>query len=258
MTELIFLGIGAIRPAIPGDHTALLIRHGQAHILLDAGPAIFMQLDRAGISPDDVSHVYFSHQHGDHTLGSPIFMFYHRRRTYMAAPLVLDAWETLLEVVYPGFAESIDNEILLHPLFLQRSQPLPDLPDVTARLAPNDHSGLPAYALRLDFAPTKTHPSFSLVYSGDTAPTPALIELAQGADLLIHEATVAETMGMETLPMHTSARQAGALAQAAGVQTLALVHRLAGERDVWIREAGEQFEGRVLAPLAGESLALFV
>ncbi|NOZ72549.1 MAG: ribonuclease Z [Chloroflexi bacterium] len=257
MTELIFLGVGAIRPAVPGDHTALLIQHGPSRILLDAGPAIFMQLDRAGVSPDEISHVYFSHQHGDHTLGSPIFMFYHRRRTFMAAPLVLAAWKNLLEVVYPGFAETLSDEMILHPLFPQRTQPLPAVAGVSARLAPANHSGLPAYALRLDFAETKTQPHFSVVYSGDTAPTEKIIALAQGADLLIHEATIAETLGMEKLSMHTSARQAGAIAQAAGVQSLALVHRLAGDREVWIQEAAEQFEGRILAPLAGDRLTLF-
>ncbi len=257
MTDLIFLGVGAIRPTHPGDHTALLIRHGQANILLDAGPAVFMQLDRAGISPDDVSHVYLSHQHGDHTLGSPIFMFYHRRRYFLGAPLVLAAWKNLLEVVYPGFAAGLKEEMLLYPMLAHRQLPLPELPGVSARLAPNDHSGLPAYAIRLDFAPTETHTGFSLVYSGDTAPTDALIELAQDADLLIHESTIAESLGMERLDMHSSARQAGIQAREAGVRALALVHRLPGSRESWIQEAGEQFDGRILAPVAGEKLTMF-
>lgn len=254
MTELIYLGIGAIRPANPGDHTALLIRHKQANLLLDAGPAVFMQLDRAGISPDDISHVYFSHQHGDHTLGSPILMFYHRRRTFMAAPLVLAAWKNLLEIVYPGFAETLEDELHIHPLFPQRRQPVPELPGVTATLAPNDHSGLPAYALRLDFAADERSSGFSLVYSGDTAPTEALVELAHGADYLIHEATIAESLGMTPMDMHTSARQAGKLAQAAGVTSLALVHRMPGDRSIWIKEAAEHFKGNISAPLAGDRL----
>ncbi|HEY54555.1 MAG TPA: MBL fold metallo-hydrolase, partial [Caldilineae bacterium] len=216
MTELIFLGVGAIIPTVAGDHTAFLLRHGGKTILFDAGPALEVQLDRVGVAPTEIDHAYFSHQHGDHTLGSPMLLFHHRSRRYLAAPPVLAAWRQMVEIVYPGYLALIPDQVLYHDLAVGVANPWPDLPDVTARIAPVDHSGLQAYALRLDFAPA-ARPGFSLVYSGDTCPTASVVELARDADLLIHEATFSETLEQVGGPMHTSARQAGEIAQKAGV-----------------------------------------
>ena len=211
MTELIFLGIGAIRPAIPGDHTAMLLRHGDATILLDAGPAVLVQLDRVGVHPLDVSHVYFSHQHGDHVLGSPLLLFYHRPRVFFGAWQVLEAWQNMLEIVYPGLSTYLEDAATFHPIPADTPHPCPDLPGITARLALVHHNNLPAYALRLDFAGTAAQRSFSLVYSGDTTPTTAVTQLAQGVDLLIHEATALHGNTTELAGVHTSARMTRAL-----------------------------------------------
>jgi ribonuclease Z len=259
MTELIFLGIGAIIPAVAGDHTAFLMRHGNKTILFDAGPALEVQLDRVGVAPTEIDHVYFSHQHGDHTLGSPMLLFHHRQRTYLGASPVLAAWRQMVEIVYPGYLALIPDQVAYHDLAEDKTNTWPGLPDVTARIAPVDHSGLQAYALRLDFAPAtgpESRPAFSLVYSGDTCPTASVVELARDADLLIHEATFSETLNQVGGPMHTSARQAGEIAQKAGVKTLALVHRLAGDREIWRKEAAETFGGEILVPLAGDRLKL--
>ncbi len=259
MTELTFLGIGAIIPAVAGDHTAFLLRHDDKTILFDAGPALEVQLDRVGVAPTEIDHVYLSHQHGDHTLGSPMLLFHHRPRVFLGAPPVLAAWRQLLEIVYPGYLALIPDQVAYHDLSVDATSTWPDLPDVTARIAPVDHSGLQAYALRLDFAALagqEPRPAFSLVYSGDTCPTASVVELARGADLLIHEATFSETLKQVGGPMHTSARQAGEIAQKAGVRTLAVVHRLAGDRKIWHSEAAEAFGGEVLVPLAGDKLVL--
>ena len=257
MTELIFLGTGTIMPDRPGDHTAMLIKHGPARILLDAGPAVMMQLDRVGVSPDQITHIYFSHQHGDHILGSPIFLFYHRMRYLMAAQPVLEAWFMLMEVVYPNYLPKVADELAF--LFLEegKSEPLPAVDDISITLARAAHvPEVPAYAARFDFAPTDTTPGFSMVYSGDTGPSEDIVRLARDADLLIHEATLAESLGMQPIPGHSTAREAGRIAAAAGVKTLALVHRLAGDPEAWLQEAGESFDGRILAPRAGDRLRL--
>jgi len=257
MTELIFLGAGAIMPDHPGDHTALLIQHGPHRILLDAGPAVMMQLDRIGVSPHQITHIYFSHQHGDHILGSPIFLFYHRMRYLMAAQPVLEAWFMLMEVVYPDYLPKVADELAF--LFLEegKSEPLPVADDISITLARTDHTpNIPAYAARFDFAATDTTPRFSIVYSGDTRPSQGVVDLARGADLLIHEATAAESLGQKTGGVHSTAREAGRVAAQAGVKALALVHRLAGDPEAWRREAEESFEGRILTPQAGDKIHL--
>ncbi len=237
----------------------MLLRHGGANILLDAGPAVFMQLDRAGVHPSEVSHIYFSHQHGDHTLGSPIFLFYHRPRVYFGASQVLDAWRQLVEIAYPEMLAMMKDEIAFHPLPAGHPHPCPDLPGVTARLALVHHSNVPAFALRLDLDPAPgngLNRRFSLVYSGDTTPAAAVADLARDADLLIHEATALDANISELSGVHTSARAAGAIAQAANARCLALVHRSAGDPEAWRCEAAQTFSGPILIPLAGDRLHL--
>ena len=257
MTEIIFLGAGAITPDRPGDHTAMLLKHGPHRILLDAGPAVMMQLDRVGVSPQQITHIYFSHQHGDHILGSPIFLFYHRMRYLMAAQPVLEAWLMLMEVVYPNYLPNVADELAF--LFLEegKSEPLPAADDISITLARTAHSpNIPAYAARFDFAATDAAPGFSVVYSGDSRPNQEVVALARDADLLIHEATAAESLGQKTGGVHSTAREAGRIAAQAGVKALALVHRLAGDPEIWRREAREAFDGLILAPQPGDSLQL--
>lgn len=257
MTELIFLGTGAITPERPGEHTAMLIQHGPAHILLDAGPAVMMQLDRVGVSPEQITHIYFSHHHGDHILGSPMFMFYPRLRYLLAACPTIDAWLELVEVVYPKYLLKVADDFAFQLLEEGKTEPVAAVDDISITQVQTQHvPELPAFAVRFDFAPTDSAPGFSIVYSGDTTPTEAVAKLAKDADLLIHEATASETLGQSNWGVHTTAREAGRIAAEAGVKALALVHRMPGPPDVWAQEAGEAFDGAIFVPQAGDRLKL--
>jgi ribonuclease BN (tRNA processing enzyme) len=107
----------------------------------------------------------------------------------------------------------------------------------------------------------------SVVISGDTAPCPNLLELAEGADVLVHEVFLEESHedddGEEVehswearqrqrhlLVSHTRLADVGKVAAEAGVRRLVLTHFIPGDDavpdDVWIAGAGADFDGEVV------------
>jgi ribonuclease BN (tRNA processing enzyme) len=76
---------------------------------------------------------------------------------------------------------------------------------------------VPCFAMRVE------HDGGSFVYSGDTGPCGALVELARGADLLLCEASYLD--GAKNPPdLHMTGRDAGEHAASAGVGRLVLTH----------------------------------
>jgi len=89
----------------------------------------------------------------------------------------------------------------------------------------------PTLALRVDDV---------LTYCTDTAYDPGNVELAQGSALLLHEAWYSDDRDD---PGHTSASQAAAIARAADVGRLVLVHvnPLGGPTEELVRAARDVF-----------------
>jgi ribonuclease Z len=91
-------------------------------------------------------------------------------------------------------------------------------------------------------------PGRRIVLPGDTAPVETVRVLAEGADVLVHEATFAdEERGRAAETLHSTALQAAELARAAGVRLLALTHlspRYFGPE--LIREAQDVFPATVV------------
>jgi ribonuclease Z len=101
-------------------------------------------------------------------------------------------------------------------------------------------------------------PGRRIVYTGDTRPTRAVREAAADADLLIHDATFASDHADRAAPTgHSTAREAGVVADDAGATRLALVHvssRYAGDVSPIAREARETFDGEAFVPDDGDEL----
>jgi ribonuclease Z len=71
----------------------------------------------------------------------------------------------------------------------------------------------------------QARPGRTIVYTGDTRPTPGIVDVSRGADLLIHEATFADDeVDRAAHTGHSTARQAAETALEAGVRRLLLTH----------------------------------
>jgi len=101
--------------------------------------------------------------------------------------------------------------------------------------SPGEHLTMTTLALRMESRQTGS----VAVYSSDTGPCDAVVRLARGADLLIHEAT-------GPYGGHSSAAQAAAVARQAQVGRLVLVHYPRSEdASQMVQEAKEHFVGPV-------------
>jgi ribonuclease BN (tRNA processing enzyme) len=101
---------------------------------------------------------------------------------------------------------------------------------------------------------------FTVSYTGDTGPDPALADLARDADLFIAEASDRFQNGgyQPTNPqMHLSARQAGEAAAAAKAQRLLLTHFWPdNDREASRDSASRAYDGEILLADEGMELAL--
>jgi ribonuclease Z len=101
-------------------------------------------------------------------------------------------------------------------------------------------------------------PGRTLVYTGDTEPTDAVVAASEDADLLIHDATFAEDRrDRAQATAHSTAKQAAEVAQRAGTRRLALTHvstRYGGDSSPLAHEAADAFEGESFVARDGQKL----
>ncbi|MDQ4132572.1 MAG: MBL fold metallo-hydrolase, partial [Actinomycetota bacterium] len=120
----------------------------------------------------------------------------------------------------------------------------------------------PSFAFRFDTE------RGSVVFSGDTAPSPNLVALARDADVLVHEVFHAEggrrvtravpklgehidldAMLGHILRSHTAVDEVGRVATEANVRTLVLTHFIPAQGvpdEDWLRGASAHFDGEVV------------
>ncbi len=262
-TEVIFAGTGPAVPPPGRGHIAFVVRDGTRTLLFEAGPLILPGLQRIRVAPGDVQILLLSHRHGDHTLGFPMLMLDRlvnndpRPLCVVAGASLRPVLTQLVGLVYP---EALPVLARVEWVELDESGPgaLALASDLHLRwdvaCGPQD---VPVLAMRLEFGDGR-----ALVYSGDTMECRTVVELARGADLLIHEATYSVRLEPEIDPRpysHSTAREAALAARAAGVGELALVHlssQYAGREGEVLAEAREVFGGTIVVPADGDVLRI--
>lgn len=94
-------------------------------------------------------------------------------------------------------------------------------------------------------------PGRRIVYTGDTRPCRATIDIARGADLLVHDATFGEDEAIRAHATgHSTAREAADIGRKAGVRRLVLTHlssRYADDFRTLEREARRVFPAALVA-----------
>ena len=97
----------------------------------------------------------------------------------------------------------------------------------------------------------EARPGRKIVYTGDTRPCKAVLEASKGADLLIHDSTLAnEQQEWAIESMHSTAQEAATLAKEADVLKLALTHissRYSDDPSQLLKEAKEVFDKVIVA-----------
>ena len=253
--ELIVLGCWAPYPRAGGACSGYLVRGGGVNVLLEAGNGSLSRLLR-WIDFRSLDAVVVSHLHHDHYLD--LFPLRHavegaRREGRLSGPLKL---------VLPAEPEEVHQQLACYTKAFE-AVPIESLPwEKTAggarahglnvnglrfRFVPAVHS-LPAYSFSVQ------HKESKLVYSGDTARSGELVDLAGGAGLFLCEASGLDDDLGYLKGSHLTAREAGEVAREAGLKRLLITH-LWPEYDPeeLARQAGEGFGGQVMAAQEGET-----
>ncbi|HVG22765.1 MAG TPA: ribonuclease Z [Thermoanaerobaculia bacterium] len=269
--SVIFLGTSAGTPSRERNVSSVAVVLDGTVVLFDCGEGTQHQFLRAPVKSGAVEAICITHLHGDHIYGLPGLL----------ATLSMNGRERPLTLVGPDalreHVECVLRTSHHNPLFpIELAQPPYRGDAFTIVAAPLEHS-IPAIGYCLieddrpgEFDPQRARdlgipagpewnalqragdrrvcgpprPGRRIAYVTDTRPCAAAIELARGADVLIHESTYAEELRAEAdARMHSTAMGAAQVAKEAGVARLILTHFSTRYRDVapLVAEAREVF-----------------
>ena len=216
--ELRVLGGCGAWPAAGEACSGYLVEHDGFRLLIDPGYAVLPRLLQV-MDAADVDAVLVSHRHPDHCADLNPLLRARLLRDDPAPTLPVFALPGALDAVLaldrPGLLDDAIEIRLFEPGESFEIGPMA----VDSRPLP--HS-VPNAGVRL------TAGLASLVYTGDAAPDPLLVELARDTDVLLAEASFVDAVpGDEGLTL-SSAADAGRQAAEAGTAMLILTHLLPG------------------------------
>jgi ribonuclease BN (tRNA processing enzyme) len=205
--------------SVPGPDSAAssyLVTAEGFNLVLDLGSGAFGSLQRYLAVPE-IGAIGLSHLHPDHCMDLT--------GLYVAAKYAPGAPIPRIPVYGPaGMAHRMalaydlpDDPGMEEELEFQSWQEVQTIGPFTVRTAPMVHP-VPAFAIRVE------HGNKSLVYTGDTGPNDALVEIARGADLLLSEAALVDNDPHNPTDLHLTPADAGEHAKKAGVKRLVITH----------------------------------
>ena len=229
----------------PGEACAgYLVEGGGSRVLVDIGPGVVSQLVRRN-HPDELDAVVVSHMHADHMLDLVTLRYVYPWRQRPRD-------ERLRVILPPGSGDQL--------LDLARGVGSAKHFESCFRLSEHDGASSLSFG-GLALTPVRTQhyiPCWGfraeadgrrLAYTADTAPSPGLAALADGADLLLSEATL-RSLDEDASPPdprgHLTPAEAGEAARDARAGRLLLTHLPIDGDGSWARTlAAEAFDGEV-------------
>ena len=262
--ELVVLGTASQAPTRRRNHNGYLLRWDDEALLFDPGEGIQRQLVHAGVPVSAVTRLCLTHFHGDHCLGvpgvlqrrsldeaaEPLHAYYpaagqrfFRRLRYASAyaersevvehPVATDG--VVLETSrFRLMARTLDHRIETLGWRLEEHDGVRMLPErlaeagvagpAVAQLQRDGSIDVEGRTVQLsDVSEPRRGQVFAFVM--DTRTCDAAADLAQGADLLVCEATFLDRdADLAEQHAHLTAKSAAELAREAGVRSLVLTH----------------------------------
>lgn len=245
--KLVMLGTGTPNADPDRSGPALAVVVGERAFIVDAGPGVVRRAAAAAergipaLAPDKLRTAFLTHLHSDHTLGLPDLIF---------TPWVLERDVPLALYGPPGTGEMARHLSLAYradvQLRLNGLEPANpdghrvDVSEIAGAGTVYDEGGVRVDAIPVLHGSWPDAYGFAftsggkrIVVSGDARTSPALIEAAKGADILVHE--VYSDAGWKRrepvwqkyhASFHTSASELAAIAMQARPKLLVLYHQL--------------------------------
>jgi ribonuclease BN (tRNA processing enzyme) len=216
------LGSGTCVPSLRRSSCSILMKIRDKFLLFDSGAGTMRKLLENGVEIFDISFVFYSHFHPDHTAELVPFLFANKYPdgSRRKIPLTLMAGK--------GFATFYDNMKNVYGHWIELA---PDLLTV-AELDNTGYDMREFDDFKLESLPVDHNPEsiaykitssggISIVYSGDTDVSENLITLSRDADLLICESALPDELKVKG---HLTPSLAGEIADRANVRKLVLTH----------------------------------
>ncbi len=229
----------------PGEACAgYLVEGGGTRVLVDIGPGVVAQLLQRH-HPDELDAVVISHMHADHMLDLVTLRYVYPWRTRPRE-------ERLRVVLPPGSADQM----------LDLAKGVGNARHFEGSFRLSEHDGSTPVAFGgMSLTPIETQhyiPCWGfriesdgkrLAYTADTAPCGGLVDLADGPDLLLSEATL-RSLDEDAAPPeprgHLTPAEAGEAAREGGARRLMLTHLPVNGNGGWaVDEATNAFKANV-------------
>ena len=216
------LGSGTCVPSLKRSSCSVFLKIKDSTLLFDSGAGTMRRLLEAETTIFDISFVFYSHLHPDHTGELVSFLFANKypdgtRRqipiTFVAGKGFLEFYNKL-KIAYGHWIELAPNLINIVELD-NNAYDRRKFDDFTVESLPVAHNE-ESIAYRITSSGGK-----SIVYSGDTDFSDNLITLSKDVDLLICESALPDDLKVKG---HLTPSLAGEIAAKANVRQLVLTH----------------------------------